>query len=102
MNDSLNEWEQLIDELPEKQHLLWELKDQYEEDSQEIINNTDFKEIYGRNNEGIRKMHVKQELHDSYVEINELKIEIADIERRISFLREKAKFERVLLELQKQ
>lgn len=98
---ALKEWETLIDALMGEKEELWVLKEQYAEDSERIIDETDFKEIYGRNNEGIRKMHVKQELHDDYVQIKKLELSISRKEHRISFLREMVRSRRVSLELLK-
>ncbi len=53
-----------------------EIRDKFEKAELEILCNTDFKEIYGANNEKIRKAHVKEELKELYDEKNRLKIEL--------------------------
>ena len=102
MEEYFKEWNELINELSEKEVELRQLKEDYAEESEEIIGNTDFKGLYGRNNDGIRKMHIKQELHDEYVEIKSLEFSISYIERRISYLRELIRFKRVVMEISKE
>ena len=98
-NDYLKEWENLINELSEKELALIEWKQIYEIKAQTIEDETDFKAIYGRNNADIRKLHIKQELKEWDNNIVDLEISIAWITRRISFLRELVKCKRVLLEV---
>lgn len=89
----LDEWNELINELSEKELALIEWRNVYEIKAQEIEDNTDFKELYGRNNQEVRKNHVKNELRDWYVIITDLEISISWISRRISFLRELCRYE---------
>lgn len=51
-------------------------RDEFERQELEILCNTDFKEIYGANNEKIRKAHVKSKLKDLYNKKNELKVSL--------------------------
>lgn len=97
-NDYLREWENLVDELSEKELALIEWKQVYEIKAQEIEDTTDFKAIYGRNNADVRKLHIKNELKDWSNIITDLEISINWISRRISFLRELVKCEMVLVE----
>ena len=97
--EMLNEWEELVNELSEKELALVEWKHVYEVKAQEIEDTTDFKALYGRNNADIRKLHIKNELKDWSNTITDLEISIAWITRRISFLRELVKCKRVLLEV---
>lgn len=83
----LNEWENLINELSEKEIALFQWKEIYEIKAMEIENNTDFKELYGKNNEKIRKEHIKNELSEWYYNIKDLEFSINYISRRISFLK---------------
>ena len=94
----LREWEELVNELSEKEVALFKWKEVYEIRAMEIENNTDFKELYGKNNEKIRKEHVKNELADWHYIIKDLEFSIAWITRRISFLRELVKCKRTLIE----
>lgn len=52
------------------------IRDEFERQELEILCNTDFKELYGANNDKIRKAHIKKELNDLYNHKNELKIEL--------------------------
>ena len=97
-NDYLREWEELVNELSEKEIALFKWKEVYEIRAMEIENNTDFKELYGKNNEKVRREHIKNELADWHYIIKDLEFSIAWITRRISFLRELVKCERTLVE----
>lgn len=98
-NDYLRQWDELIEELSEKEIALFQWKQVYEIKANEIIEHTDFKELYGANNQKVRDNHVRNELSDWYDTIKELEFSIAYIERRISFLRELVKCKRTLLEV---
>ena len=97
-NDYLREWEELVNELSEKEIALFKWKEVYEIRAMEIENNTDFKELYGKNNEKVRREHIKNELADWHYIIKDLEFSIAYITRRISFLRELVKCKRTLIE----
>ena len=97
-NDYLRQWDELIEELSQKEIALFQWKQVYEIKANEIIEHTDFKELYGANNQKVRDNHVRNELSDWYDTIKELEFSIAYIERRISFLRELVKCKRVLLQ----
>lgn len=94
----MREWDELIHELSDKEVALFKWKEIYEVKANEIIEHTDFKELYGANNQKVRDNHVRNELTDWYDIIKDLEFSIAYIERRISFLRELIKCKRVLLE----
>ncbi len=98
-NDYLREWEELVNELSEKEIALFKWKEVYEIRAMEIENNTDFKELYGKNNEKVRREHIKNELADWHYIIKDLEFSIAWITRRISFLRELVKCKRTLLDV---
>ena len=97
-NDYLREWEELVNELSEKEIALFKWKEVYEIRAMEIENNTNFKELYGKNNEKVRREHIKNELSDWHYIIKDLEFSIAYITRRISFLRELVKCKRTLIE----
>ena len=99
MNELLQEWEQLIDELSSKEVALYEWKEVYQIKAMEIENTTDFKALYGKNNADVRKQHVKMELGEWDKTIHELEVSVAWISRRISFLRELIKCKRTLMEV---
>ena len=96
--DLVCEWEDLIEELSEKEIDYYYTKRSYQALSDKIIAETDFKALYGANNQKVRDNHVRNELSDWYDIIKDLEFSIAYIERRISFLRELIKCKRVLLE----
>ena len=81
------EWETLLDELTHNERALYEWRTLYNAKSEEILANTNFNEIYGKNNEKVRKEHVKKELIDWYNTIKELEFTIDYQIRRISFLK---------------
>ena len=97
----LSEWEDLVDELTEKEIALFKWKEIYNIKALEIENNTDFKSLYGKNNEKIRKEHIKNELSEWHYNIKDLEFSIDWISRRISLLRETVKVKRVLLEAER-
>ncbi|WP_406532481.1 hypothetical protein [Methanobrevibacter sp.] len=82
-----HEWEDLLHELDNNEKALYEWRTLYNAKSEEIIANTNFTEIYGKNNEKVRKEHVKKELIDWYNTIKELEFSIDNAHRRISFLK---------------
>ncbi len=94
----LKEWENLINELSEKEIALYQWREIYQIKADEIIENTDFKTLYGANNQKIRDKHVKNQLSEWHSIITELEFSINYIERRISYLRETVKVERVIME----
>ena len=87
IQNNLSEWDKLINELSSKEVKLFNKKEAYNALSEEIIQSTDFKTLYGKNNESIRKTHVKETLADEYQEIKELEFSIDYLKRRISFLK---------------
>lgn len=94
----LGEWESLIDELSSKEIALYEWKHVYQAKAMEIENNTDFKALYGANNQKVRDKHVQGELADWYGIIKDLEFSIDWIGRRIGFLRELVRYKTQLLE----
>ena len=99
VDDLLVEWENLISELSNKEVMLYHRKTDYQRKSDEIIAETNFKELYGANNQKVRDNHVKTVLSKDYETIKALEFSIDWINRRISFLRELVKTKRVLMEV---
>ena len=99
-SDLLTEWEELIQELSDKEVALFQWRECYNIKADEIIANTDFKEIYGANNQKVRDTHVRNELTDWYDNIKDLEFSISYIERRISFLKELIRTKRLIYEVQ--
>lgn len=87
VQDITCEWENLIDELSRKEVEYYMLKETYNTLSEDIIATTDFKELYGKNNETVRKNHVKHELADIVKDLKTYEFSINYLTRRISFLK---------------
>ena len=81
------EWNLLIEELDQKELELINVKNEYLKQSENIISNTNFKDIYGRNNEGIRKLHIQQELKELCEQKTKLESEIKYMLRKIDYLK---------------
>ena len=99
VNDLLVEWEDLIEELSEKEIELTYLKQKIFEKEQIVINETDFKAVYGKNNVDVRKTHLLSLMKTDYDNRNTLELSVDWINRRISFLRELVRTKRVLMEV---
>jgi hypothetical protein len=96
--DLVCEWEDLIEELTEKEIDYYYNKRTYNALADKIIAETDFKSLYKANNQKIRDNHVKKELATLYGTIKDLEFSIDYLNRRISFLRELVKCKRVMLQ----
>lgn len=96
---NLEEWSKLVTELSEKEVALYKWKECYQVKSDEIIANTDFKALYGANNQKVRDNHVKSELSDWHNTIKDLEFSIDYISRRISYLKELIRTKRMLMEI---
>jgi len=97
----LMEWKNLVEELSRKEVLLYQKKTDYQQKADKIIAETNFKELYGANNQKVRDNHVKTVLSNDYETIKSLEFSISWIVNRISFLRELVKTKRVLLEVKR-
>lgn len=97
----LKDWEKLIKELDTDEKKLSQLKEEYETQSREIIQKTDFNKLYNANNEKVRKAHVKKELKELSDKKKNLEFKISDSKRRISLLKAKTYAEIELMKLQK-
>ena len=98
IGELLKEWEDLIEELTEKEIDYYYNKQVYQQLGDKIISETDFKSLYKANNQKIRDNHVKKELATLYGTIKDLEFSIDYLNRRISFLRELVKCKRVMLQ----
>lgn len=87
IEDYYNEWERSIDEITIKETRRMVLKETYQQLEQKIIDETDFKALYGKNNETVRKNHVRAELKEELDELNDLKLRIDYLKRRIDFIK---------------
>lgn len=99
LGELLNEWSKLITELTVKEKRLTELKDIIFEKEQHIINETDFKKTYGKNNADVRKLHLKRLMKNEYLERKELELSIDWINRRVTYLKELIRTKRLLIEI---
>ena len=102
IGELLKEWEDLIEELSEKEIGLIYLKEYYESESHKMETTVDFKELYGKNNADIRKHHIKTELADVVEQMTLLKLSIDWINRRISLVHELVQVKRTIMEGRKQ
>lgn len=84
----LEEWEDLVLELSQKEVELYKLKEAYIIAEADIVNNTDFKALYGANNQKVRDNHVKNELSDMVSNMKGLEFGINWIRGYIPLLRE--------------
>ena len=98
IEDYFNEWENKVNELSEKEVDLLNLKEQYSEQEILVLTETDFKEIYGANNDKIRKNHINKELKPVKDAMNDLELSISYIKRRIDFIKNLMKMQGTLLE----
>ena len=90
----IEEWEKLVNELSDKEVELYNLKEAYLLLESEIVNNTDFKALYGANNQKVRDNHVKSELADMVSEMKTLEFGINWIRSYIPLLKEVIKEKR--------
>lgn len=97
IDDYFKEWEKYIRELSEKEIDLINLKETYAEQEQEILSNTDFKELYGANNDKVRKNHIKKELKSLEDAKNDLIVSIEYLKRRIDFVKNIMAMQRTLI-----
>lgn len=92
------EWRKNINEITDKEKDLIALKETYAQMEQKIIDETDFKELYGKNNEAVRKNHVKNELKDMVDERHDLELRISYLKRRIDFIKSLMSIQKTLIE----
>ena len=84
----LVEWHFLVHELSDKEIELYNLKEAYLIAEADIVNNTNFKELYGANNQKVRDNHVKNELSDMVSTMKSLEFGINWIRSYIPLLKE--------------
>ena len=85
--DDVIEWEKLVDELHEDERKYLALKRYYDDRETSVLVSTDFKKIYGANNDKIRKHHIQKKLKNTINDKDNLKLKIDDCQRRIDFLK---------------
>ena len=100
MKEILKEWETILNNLKHKEIEYYNEKEALFDEEQKIIDETDFKAIYGKNNADVRKQHLKTELGDRYYNLKMLEICIEIDKRRITYLKELLRTKRaVMLEI---
>ena len=97
MKKYLKEWADKIDELSGKEKELIQLKEDYETESDKLLdeaakikNETGediIKNMYGRNNDKTRRKYIKEQLANKNKEIIDCELRIDYLKRRISFLK---------------
>ena len=85
--DNCIEWSHQINDLSDKEQELDELKQIIFDKEQWIIENTDFKKAYGKNNADVRKQHLQKHMATQYQNKKELEFKVDYIKRRISYLK---------------
>jgi len=98
IDDYFREWDSAVDEITEKEKELIGLKETYAQMEQKIIDETNFKALYGKNNEVVRKNHVKNELKDMVDERHDLELRISYLKRRIDFIKSLMGMQKTLIE----
>ena len=81
-------WEDIVLELSEKEIELYNLKEAYLIAERKIIEETNFKELYGANNEKVRTNHVKTELSDMVEQKASLQFSIDFLNRYIPLVKQ--------------
>ena len=98
IDEYFEDWDNLLVEISTKTTQLYMLKERIFDKEQEIINNTDFKELYGKNNADVRKNHLKQEMQADYDAKNDLEMDIDAAKRRITYIRSMLDMQRALVD----
>ena len=98
IDDYFREWEKSIGDLKTTHIELINLKETYAQLEQDIVENTDFKELYGANNQKVRDNHVKNELKDLVDKKHELELKSEYLSRRIDFIKNIMAMQRTLIQ----
>lgn len=86
----LHEWKSILTELENDEKELKQLKNDYDEKSNEMVVNVDFNTLYGKNNKDVRKAHIKKALKDVVERKEILELRIDANKRKMSFLKASA------------
>lgn len=98
IKDRLREWDRLITKLTYMEIEFYRKKQELFDKEQDIIDNVDFKELYGKNNADVRKRHLRAELGDDYDYVKMLELKLDENKRRLSFMREDIRFRMMMME----
>ena len=99
IKENISEWSKLITELSLKEVEYYKIKDKIFDKEQWIIENTDFKAVYGKNNADVRKQHFNKHMKNEYAVKLGLEISIDYLKRRISFLKQLIHTKTVIMEV---
>ena len=88
LQEDFAEWDYLIQEIPQLENQLRDLKEDLFKKQLEEDKNTDYKSLYGKNNEKIREVHYKETFFEIYEKIYSISQDTETKKRRISFIRE--------------
>lgn len=91
IQDLLERWETLINKVSMQEIELYNLKEEIFNEEQDIIKNTDFNALYGKNNKDVRKEHLDKTMKPKNDLKKSLEIDIDANKRRIIFYGEKVK-----------
>lgn len=83
---SLKEYKELIKLIDEKEKEYLDTRRQFDEEEFEILTTFDFKKEYGKDNEKIRKAHIRNELSILSDKKDNLKLEIDKLQRHKTLL----------------
>ena len=97
----LNKWAKLINQLKTDEEKLNKTKNYYDDRKLDIIMNTDFNKLYKKNNDKVRKYHVRKKLKNTIEQKEMLELKIEDSKRKISFLKASTYAVIAMMELEK-
>ena len=87
-SDDLHQWKLLLNQLKDDEKALAKIDDEYKKQEMDILQNTNFEKLYnGKNNEKIRKAHVKKELKPMAEDKKNLELKIEHTKKEISYLK---------------
>ena len=99
IEDYFQEWESAINEISKKEKELINIKETYAQMEQQILEETDFKELYGANNQKVRDNHVKNELKDLVDKKQDLQLRTDYLKRRIDFIKNLMSMQKTLIDV---
>ena len=85
--DNCIEWSNILSELCKKEFELLALKTDYNNKEFELLTTFDFKREYGKDNEKIRKGHLRKVHKDLFEDIEDLELRIGYLKRRLTYLK---------------
>lgn len=91
IEETFSKWKTLINKVSMQEIELYNLKEEIFNEEQDIIKNTDFNALYGKNNKDVRKEHLDKTMKPKNDLKKSLEIDIEANKRRIIFYGEKVK-----------